>query len=48
MNQRLTAQPDLPIPPPSITAIQVSSFIGDRLMEVSAMILDLTPPRAIE
>jgi hypothetical protein len=48
MNQRLTAQPDLPIPSSSITAIQVASFIGDRLMEVSAVILDLTPPRATE
>jgi hypothetical protein len=48
MNQYLTARPDLPVPPPSITAIQVASFIGDRLMEVSAPILDLTPPRATE
>jgi hypothetical protein len=48
MNQHLTARPDLPVQPPSVTAIQVASFIGDRLMKISTPILDLAPARATE
>jgi hypothetical protein len=48
VNQYLTARPDLPVQPPSVTAIQVASFIGDRLMKVSTPILDLAPARATE
>jgi hypothetical protein len=47
-NQCIAAHLDLTISPSSIVSKQIAGFIGYRLVEISTVILDLTPPRATE